>query len=78
MSGLLWQKSGVEVDPRITAQHDKGFIEKAGKVLNPFHPARRTEGFTFESGMSHVAFVGIRHVHPMLAAIPKIVFDHRS
>ena len=68
-------RSNVEVDQRITAQHQRGFIKKAAEILDSAHAAGRAHGSGRNVTVVAHPLVGIANFHAPAAAITKILFN---
>ena len=65
----------IQIDHRIAADDNGGFVEETAEILNLAHATGRTEGLGHDLAMFARAFVGIAEINAPATAIAKVVFD---
>ena len=67
--------TNIEVDQRITTQHQRGFVKKTAEVLNSLHAPGRTHGSRQDVTMVTNAFIGIANLYTPAVAVAKVAFN---
>ena len=65
----------IEIDDRIAADHQRGFIKKSAEVLNGLHATRRSFGFGQDVAVVIYPFEGVTDIYAPAATIAEILLD---
>ena len=72
---LVQGAANVQVNQRVTAQHQRGLIEEATEVLYAAHAPGRAKRFWDHVAMLADALIGIANLHAPALAVTEILLD---
>jgi hypothetical protein len=72
---LVHRRADVQINDRVTAQHQRGLDEEAAEVLDLLHPAGRAHRLGHDLAVIAHALVGIADGHPPAPPVAEILLD---